>query len=107
MEQTVDFTKTSWEEYEIDLDFTEKLPPASTSISSITFTANAYDWPRGTKVVDNTVIGTPTGTVVNGVKGRVSLLGGVSGKAYDIIGRAVTNSGDKIEGVVTMLVKDN
>jgi hypothetical protein len=107
MDRPVDFEKTSWEEYPIDLDFTGKLPPGSTSLTSITFTAKGYLWPRGAKTAAPSVIGTPTGTVISGIKGRVSILAGTDGQAYDIIGRAVTNDGKKIEGVVTMLVRDN
>jgi len=106
--RATDFTKTSFEEFDIDIDFTDRQPLGATEISSSVFSALEFDpKTRATTDASSTVLDSTTGTTVSSVKARCTVKAGTDGKGYRVIGRATWDDGSKTEGAVIMRVEDH
>lgn len=102
------FSKQPYEEYSIDFDYTLRLPPGATSLSSATL--SAVKWPMGspTQQTDATsdVLQSTTATIVSSTKARARVKGGTDGYDYLVTCRAITNDGQKLEDDVEMRVRE-
>lgn len=107
MSNNDEFTKSSWEQFAIDINFANRKPATATAISSVAFSALKFKWPSGARSADNTVLSSTSGSVVDSVKARITVQGGADGYAYLITARATWNDGGKTEHAVTMRVEDN
>lgn len=104
---SVDFTKTSWEEFNIDIDFSDRIPPGDSTLASATFSAKKFTYPKGSESADTTIFQSTTGTIISSVKARARVKAGTSGNAYRIICQAITTNGQKVEWAIVMRVEDH
>ena len=97
--------KTTWEEYPVDMDYTNARPTTATTLSSATVTAYSYSpsTPE-TKTVDTSIFSSTTCSIIGSLVARFSLKAGEAGKKYLILVRGVFNDGSKIECQVSMAV---
>jgi len=103
------FIKTSFEQYEIEVDFTDDLPLGSASISSGTLTAYKFAWKTPeTKTDDSaTVLQSTTATIVDNTKAWAVVKAGSDGYGYEILFQVTFDDGSKLEESVIMKVEDN
>lgn len=95
------FTKQTGASFVIAIEYVNRLPPGSTSISSGTVSAKKYD----TDTTDNTVLASTTATI-SGTQARVKVQSGTTGEDYKITFLTTTSNGDILEDDVLMQVRD-
>lgn len=101
-----EFYKTSYEDFTYDFDFTDLIPPSTTSLTSATF--SAFEWTgRSNRTATTSIFDSTTATIVSNLKARGRVKAGVDGYDYLIVCKAVGDDGTKLEQAAIMRVRDN